>query len=294
MTRAFSILLVLAFAACGDAHGQSVTSQRGDSTGAFFPLDVGDAWTYITVLRPRDAPADTVWDRSSAVKEIVVVNDTTYFVTDYPASFANILRQDKQGNIWTRHHDQDVLLFDFSMPDSVSYTFIRNGTDTLVVSSRHGLTVTVSAGVFENCVELHFESQSLDAGALFTFAPGVGVVSSYDGQGWYVELHEATISGVTISDTESVVNAAAHRFDMTAYPNPFDNTAWIVAGSTSARSGEVRVFDVIGRFVRLAEVEDCDERSCRFRVDGSGLPPGVYFARLQSGSTVRTVPVIRR
>ncbi|MCB0718552.1 MAG: T9SS type A sorting domain-containing protein, partial [Bacteroidetes bacterium] len=67
----------------------------------------------------------------------------------------------------------------------------------------------------------------------------------------------------------------------------------IVAGSTSARSGEVRVFDVIGRFVRLAEVEDCDERSCRFRVDGFGLPPGVYFARLQSGSTVRTVPVIR-
>lgn len=79
---------------------------------------------------------------------------------------------------------------------------------------------------------------------------------------------------------------------LSAYPNPFNPSATI-SFSLSKESGiTLSVFDLTGRCVTtLAEGRwPAGKHSVLF--DGSGLPSGIYFARLEAGGAVRTQKMV--
>ena len=76
------------------------------------------------------------------------------------------------------------------------------------------------------------------------------------------------------------------------YPNPFNPTTTIVYEVPSLSHVNLRVFDVLGR--EVATLVDATEPAGLHQVefDGSRLSSGVYYYRLESGTTVQTKKLI--
>lgn len=264
-------------------------ASRGQ-TADYFPITVGNAWTYYTPL--DSVPPDTIWDRSSGVAGTVVLNDTVYVVADYPFSLSDTIRADDHGRIFARIADGDVLLFDFTGSSGETYSVQDRAGIMYSVDTEHRPTCEVAAGRFENCVRLTFENlQVLDAGAIFEFAPGVGIVRAYGDGGWYEELFEAHVDGRIISSRETTgLLAPASE----VFPNPFRDSATIVVPSAGVSPPTLRVYDVQGRLVAIPTVGSCGGLQCRFELDGSRLAEGAYFIRSVQAGRVRTIRLIRR
>lgn len=172
--------------AASTANGQSA------DTSSYFPLEVGNAWNYITVLDPPYEPPDTLDGGTYAVSESFTVNDTLYYRAAYPFAIADTLRSDGDGRIWARDGGKDVLLFDFTLGDGEAYRFSPSRWPYIeyVVTMSRGNTVEVSAGTYEDVVTLDFDDPDLvDERSAYSFARGTGVVEAYGGGGEYMELH---------------------------------------------------------------------------------------------------------
>lgn len=83
------------------------------------------------------------------------------------------------------------------------------------------------------------------------------------------------------------VNPLPLSFDLSAYPNPFNPSTTITFNLPQAKHVSLMVFDVTGRMV----IELADERflagSHSVAFNGSDLPSGIYFARLNAGNVQR-------
>jgi hypothetical protein len=257
-----------------------------------FPLAVGNAWTYFTPL--DSVPPDTVWDHTSGVSATVTVNDTLYFVIDYPFSPADTLRADEQGHVFARLGGRDVLLFDFSVAGGETYPFASPHVPgiTFTVTVDRLDTCEAAAGGFSDCVRLAFDDPEwVDEDFSFVFAPGVGIVWAYGDGGWYEELYAAQVAGRIISSRESTAPTATQAF---AYPNPFGDCATIVVPATGTATMRIRVYDVLGRLAAAPGEGTCDGLLCRFQFDGARLPAGPYFVRAEQGGHIRTIRLIRK
>lgn len=74
------------------------------------------------------------------------------------------------------------------------------------------------------------------------------------------------------------------QYSLTAYPNPFNPTTTISFDLPKAMQAQLRIFDITGRTVTTLADEQFTAGAHQLRFDGSRLPSGVYFARLQTGS----------
>ncbi len=92
-----------------------VQAQLSDTS--FFPLGVGNTWTYFQVLHPPNAPPDTLWRGIYSVAETILIQDTFYYVAGYPFSLADTLRADDQERIWARLHGKETLEFDIALAE---------------------------------------------------------------------------------------------------------------------------------------------------------------------------------
>lgn len=257
-----------------------------------FPLAVGNAWTYFTPL--DSVPPDTVWDHTSGVAAAVSVNDTLYFVVDYPFAPADTLRADGDGQVFARLGGRDVLLFDFTVAGGETYPFAspRAPEVNFTVTVDRLDTCEAAAGRFPDCVRLAFDDpERLDEEFSFVFAQGVGIVWAYGDGGWYEELFAAQVAGRIITSREWAAPTAGQAF---AYPNPFGDSATIVVPATGAATMRMRVYDVLGRLAATPGEGMCDGLTCRFRLDGAHLPAGPYFVRAEQGGHVRTMRLILR
>lgn len=122
--------------------------------GSYFPLDVGNEWTYIEVLFPPFSPPDTLWDGPHTIVGTQNVNDTLYFAFNSFVTLATQFRTNGEGKIWGRMNDADQLVFDFTLPEGQSYFFSSGPTldDKFEVTVERGLQVDVAAGHFDNVV----------------------------------------------------------------------------------------------------------------------------------------------
>jgi hypothetical protein len=257
-----------------------------------FPLAVGNAWTFFTPL--DSVPPDTVWDHTSGVSAAVTVNDTLYFVVDYPFSPADTLRADEEGHVFARLGGRDVLLFDFTVAGGATYPFAspRAPGITFTVTVDRLDTCEAAAGRFSDCVRLDFDDPEwLDEDLTFVFAPRVGIVWAYGDGGWYEELFAAQVAGRIISSRELAAPSATQAF---AYPNPFGTSATIVVPATGAATMRMRVYDVLGGLAATPDAGTCDGLTCRFRLDGAQLPAGPYFVLAEQGGHVHTMRLILR
>ena len=72
------------------------------------------------------------------------------------------------------------------------------------------------------------------------------------------------------------------------YPNPFNPTTSIRYTVSSITNVRLAVYDILGREVAILVDEEKTAGSCTVKFNGSNLPSGVYFYRLEANGFVQT------
>ena len=81
---------------------------------------------------------------------------------------------------------------------------------------------------------------------------------------------------------------AASDLALTAHPNPFNAATTLIFSVPTAMQSKLVVHDVLGRAVKVIHDGMLENGERRFTFDASGLPSGIYFARVQAGEFVKT------
>lgn len=78
-----------------------------------------------------------------------------------------------------------------------------------------------------------------------------------------------------------------------AFPNPFTAETRIPVDLPAPALVRLSVFDALGRLVSAAAEHVLPAGRHQLAFDGSSLPPGVYFGRVEAGAASRTVKLVR-
>jgi hypothetical protein len=134
------------------------------------------------------------------------------------------------------------------------------------------------------------------------FAWGIGLIleSEYAGEGggcpihWTVtrELVYARVNGREFGESVGIVGTNAAGPMQVAldqnFPNPF-NPVTTIGYSLGIRAFvSLSIFNALGQQVRLLRRGEEDAGHHQVRFDGSGLPSGIYYCRLQAAGSVQT------
>lgn len=268
-----------------------VQAQATDTTD-YFPLEVGNTWRYFQVLNPPGAPPDTLWRGTYTITGEISINDTLYYVSEYPFSLADTLRTDEQGRTWARVHGQDVLLFDFGLNEGETYHFQTPREPGLKyqVSIEREEYAETHAGTFENIVTLIFDDPLVvDEGHVFSLAPGVGIIRAYDGMGEFVALYSATVGGQVITKTERTGPSSISTTPAFASPNPFSTSTTLTVPFSGSQKPEIKIYNLLGRLVATLRDGVCSGDRCEYEWNGSQLPAGVYLVRFDQIKTIKVI-----
>jgi hypothetical protein len=77
-------------------------------------------------------------------------------------------------------------------------------------------------------------------------------------------------------------------FSLMSYPNPFNPATTLSFTLPKAARTKVTVYDLQGREVKVLADEVMTAGEQKMRFDGSGLPSGIYFARVEAGEMTAT------
>lgn len=96
----------------------------------------------------------------------------------------------------------------------------------------------------------------------------------------------------TISATDDPFILHPSAFSLSSYPNPFNARATITFTLPRAGHATLTLFDVQGRRVKELLDDNFTAGTHRVNLDGGSLAAGVYLARLQSGTTQKTLKLL--
>ena len=88
--------------------------------------------------------------------------------------------------------------------------------------------------------------------------------------------------------------AGAGVFALTAAPNPFGGQTAVTLALAEAGAARVAVYDALGRLVAVLHDGPLAAGERAFRVDGSGLAPGLYVVRAEGAGAGAAVRIVRR
>jgi hypothetical protein len=88
------------------------------------------------------------------------------------------------------------------------------------------------------------------------------------------------------------INLPEHFSLSQNYPNPFNPVTTIQFSLPSKSFASLKIFDVLGKEVTILISEELPAGEYSRQWNGAGLPSGVYFYRLQSGSFVQTKKLV--
>jgi photosystem II stability/assembly factor-like uncharacterized protein len=186
---------------------------------------------------------------------------------------------------------------------AASGVYLYSGSNQLWLSRSNGLPADLQSCIMTTADSLLFAYIGLRNGQMY--------VTSDLGKTWSA-IHDSTFTSnginamvankeylfagtnsggwrIPIADIITSVNNNHHHLQVgyvlyQNYPNPFNPTTIITYQLLAASHVTLKVYDVLGREVRLLvnERESAGSHSAAF--DGSNLPSGVYIYRLQAGS----------
>jgi len=286
--------LALTFCAAASLLPPQATSAQApsDSSLSYFPLDIGNSWTYMHVIQHPFMPWDTLY-REVTIDEEVIVNDTTYFIVPLPRMISDTLRSSDSGTrIWMRLLDQDFLFYDFNVAGDSSYTLVMPGDLPDSPARRTELSdIQTAAGDFGGGIMLRFDNPDwIDDEFQHTFVAGVGLVRM--SSAWaYWELASATVSGRTVTSTQAL--SAPLWSEGSVYPNPARNKTTLTVPSSRYTPLSVTAFDMLGRRIRHWRVAAaCDGVTCHATLSIGDLAPGAYLLQASQGNQAFALPLI--
>lgn len=248
----------------------------------YLPLEIGNEWSYYTLIDPPGEPYDTIKTGTFSVRDSVRIDERMYTLYDHPNALADTIRADGSGRILAWIDGEDHLYFDFTAPDSTTYSFPAFDEYEYTVTVRRNQSRETHAGTFEEVIAFNFDIPDvMDAGASFHFAPEVGLVYTSDGMGQPEWLYEARIGGRAIPS--AIVPPERFGFSARVYPNPSTGAVNLRFVLEEASHTEITIFDALGR--RQASLAGHTLPAGPHEVAWSAGRPasGIYFVAFESG-----------
>ena len=276
-------------------------AQAPDSTGDFFPLRVGNTWTYDGQI---SFSSDTTFTYS--ILDTTSINGTTYYLHDFPLPPLNAdfpIRKDSLGRVLQYRDSMEVVLFDFTLEPGEIYEIPPFQGDSQVTVTEWDVETPV--GRFENSRIFHFCPRCSDTGRFYAFARGVGLVMESELFIWG-SADMLLTDAVIIDDTPTSIEERTGEVPSqpvwhAVYPNPFSERLTVALNLPSSayeQFVEVAVYDILGRRVRtlakgLGLPARLDLTWDGLDEQGRRVAGGVYVVRVQAGSFSQSRPIMR-
>ncbi len=307
MGALFLGLLLLALLVYIDSHESGHASPLFSESQSFFPLQIGNEWTYYLV---EGGVGDTTADVFYFVFDTVSLDGRRYFAYGEDSNFPEYYRADSLGHVFRYIDGSETIWFDFTKAEGDSYQI---DLPSLKIHYRvrvlgRNEVVENRAGRFENCLRLLFDdpNQFDDAFELW-FARDVGIVKRFLPHAIVQQLYSAKVNGRTYPATVVSAQSEGDRacpklsFLLQNYPNPVNaNTVIQYFLFADFQDVRLKIYDTYGREVATLVDEmqvQGDHRVCWSGVDNDGIPvaSGIYLYKLQVGHfhLVRKLGVLR-
>jgi len=296
----------------------------------YYPLSVGNKWFYESSGHWTEIVDSAIWvytwksPLSVEVVDTVLSNEKIF---ELLITRENIFSNRIEAMTWyeTFYKECEVfssfsLMFLFndyekrfdlcSAPgDSTQFKFFDYQFNNQAVTLYHITDSTynlfgesITAQIFQKTTEKEFYNVELAQG--FGLTEQHGGTTDYD---WasHLTLRGAVIDGVIYGDTSIIISVEdeeniPNNFNISQnYPNPFNPTTKIKftlpnVGDENFRPLQTQliVYDILGREIKTVLNKLMQPGEYEIDFDATGLPSGVYFYRLSSGSFVQTKKMV--
>ncbi len=112
-----------------------------------------------------------------------------------------------------------------------------------------------------------------------------GEWTPYLGDGSFTTITGLDITGINNADGKGLTN-------LSVYPNPMREKASVSFTSSDNGSFVIKIFDITGRELTTLS-NQATNGITTFELDLSGNPKGIYFLRLQQGSEIKNIKLIK-
>ncbi len=277
-----------------------------DSVLTYYPIDIGDKWVfdeYATSTWPPIITIHRVWSLEF-IKDTLMPNNERYTA--------------RQQNY---HNSTPTIGFTYERVDTVELKVFRYDPE-MDSTNYEILVLDLSIELFDTfynpyCIGTFQESgittrfgQNFEyRGYYFTcglfyqdfyYLKGLGLYR----YSWYADFVESIsflrgciVNGILYGDT-SVVSvddeiSIVSNFQLSQnYPNPFNPSTVIKYQIPELSFVTLKVYDVLGSEILTLVNEEIPAGSYEVEFDGTGLPSGIYFYRLQAGNFVETKKMV--
>jgi len=140
-----------------------------------------------------------------------------------------------------------------------------------------------------------------------------GVAMQYDFKSVYGSVmmdwfgvSEADVRNYLFEDFQHIpiINAcnatSTNNFDpvpnitVNSFPNPFHNQFTVALTTDRSETVRIDVADVMGKMVKAVTNRSLGRGTHQIPVSGTDLNPGIYFVRVQLGTAVKTVRMVKK
>ncbi len=276
--------------------------------GVFFSKDSGTTWNQLSAtVFPTQYSGKPVWVSAFAF------DDSNIFIGTYGSG---LWRLKKEGANWTSSSLSLRDAYVHALAISGSRIFAANGNDGVYVSNDGGTSWNPSnnglGNVYARCISVTDSTifVGMDNGVFLSTNDGATWTSVTDGltdtRVFQLTIHGTTLFAGTIvggvyarplsnmiTGVHDNTNSVITKFTLAQnYPNPFNPTTVIRYYLPLASFVTLKVFDMLGREVQSLVHQDESVGGHTITFNGSFLPSGLYFYRLQAGRFVSTKDMV--
>jgi len=253
------------------------------SLAAYFPLQVGNWWTFSNSMTEN-------------IVDSVNFGDSLYFQFDQYRHFSNVLlRMTSDNKLLLRDNTTEQVWLDFSVkigemwqvkaPDGMSEwtVHLQSKTDTVIVP----------AGTFTDCYRFWFQFAGADNDWVEWYAPGLGPVKRILFGFAVIEypLTSAWVNGAYYPTkiTDPPNNNIPEKFHLYPnYPNPFNTATIIRYDLPELNFVSLVLYNLLGE--KLRTLVNSAQHPGQYQIywdgrddTGTLLPTGIYLCQLQVG-----------
>jgi photosystem II stability/assembly factor-like uncharacterized protein len=238
----------------------------------FRTIDGGTSYTNITGILPDRFPSDIAVDP---------FNHNIVYVTFYGFGTGHVFKSTDSGNSWSDISD--------NLPDIPTPAVIvdPNNTDHVYVGTDVGVFVSTDGGGgwqdFNDGLPDVVQAMDLN----YTTVNNVIRVMTH-GNGAYERKFLSQITSDLESETKPVSKFKLEQ----NYPNPFNPTTNFEFRIADFGFVILQVYDAIGNEIETLINKEMPAGTHKVVFDGTGLPSGTYFYRLEAGNYVETKKMV--
>jgi photosystem II stability/assembly factor-like uncharacterized protein len=240
-------------------------STRGN---IFRTVNGGTNWTNITGTLPDRFPSDIAVDP---------FNDSIVYVTFYGFGSGHIFKSTNSGDNWTNISN--------NLPDIPSPAVIvdPNNTNHVYVGTDVGVFVSTNGGGnwqdFNDGLPDVVQAMDLN---YTTVNNVIRVMTHVNG------AYERKLLSQIVTDAGNEINVVKNFTLEQNYPNPFNPITNIEFRILKPGFVTLKVYDAIGNEIETLINRELPAGTHKVVFDGTGLPSGIYFYRLEAGSFTET------